>query len=403
MTPRPAETPLSAGGFRSEVLRSWAEVAEVAGSWNELLRCSGADTIFLSWEWIQAWAGVVGSLVEPLVIVCRDADGGLAGIAPFYEAQWRLLRTLPYRGLRIMGDYPTSSEYGDWIVRRDSEGPVIQAITDALNRLPGWDYIWMPRTAGWTGCPERLSMAARSGSFLQNARDDSFSFVPLPGSIAAYTAGLSKQRRKSLGREQARILDRRQATVVRCRTGRELTRFLDALFDLHHRRWKARGEEGSFRRKPMLARFYRAFASLALERNWLRITAVEAQGVIKAIEFGYVYGNVYHSMQGGFDPEYESGVGNVLRLKVIESCIEEGLSGFDLLGGLTEDKRTFGAIERRGQDVILARNRPKGWLLTGRLVSRLRFWPTGRYMRQEAPLLDGLPEPAGSGDRDAPS
>jgi hypothetical protein len=81
-------------------------------------------------------------------------------------------------------------------------------------------------------------------------------------------------------------------------------------------------------------------------------------------------------MQEGFDPTYVKGVGNVLRLKVIETCIEEGIQGYDFLGELTEHKRTWGAEKRIGYNLYIGHRSLKNVLLFTKEV-----WPTGRFLR----------------------
>jgi len=96
---------------RTEIIRAWAPLGQLEGEWNTLLSSSGADTIFLRWEWIQAWGEAVGRAHPLLVVGARDSQGALAGVAPFYRSTLRLFGRVPSRTLRLLGDYPTGSEY----------------------------------------------------------------------------------------------------------------------------------------------------------------------------------------------------------------------------------------------------------------------------------------------------
>ncbi len=117
------------------------------------------------------------------------------------------------------------------------------------------------------------------------------------------------------------------------------------------------------------------FAPLALERGWLWMLGLEDGGEFKAIQLGYVYGGVFNQMQEGFEPSYQNGAGNVLRLKVIEKCIEDGVHELDFLGEWTEHKRRWLAEHRVGHEMFVGH--PS---LKNRLMFTKEVWPTGRYV-----------------------
>jgi len=363
--------------LRSEVIEDWSGFFSLEKEWNDLLSNARADTIFLTWEWMKSWVEVVGKSVIPFIISVRDNKGTLVGIAPFYLAEFRLSGLVPYHALRIMADYATGLDYGDWIVREDCEVEVSHAIAKALLRYrEHWDCIWIPNVAGWTGARERIFLTCKEQGFLCHERPRDFSSFDLAEDMDTYMKILSRKRRSTLRRKMKEILGRDGVTVSRCRTPDELPRFLNGLFDLHYRHWRQRGEEGTFRRKPGQAVFYRIFTKTALEKGWLRLFGLEEHGEFRAVQIGYVYKNVFNALQDGFDPDYIPGVGNALRYKVIEACIAEGIKAYDFLGEMTEHKRRWGAKKRMGFDFFMGHKS-----LRNRLLFSRDIWPTGRFLR----------------------
>ena len=335
--------------MRTEIVRDWSILDRLSAEWDGLLRDSCADSLFLTWDWIRTWSDLVRGTVLPLTVVVRDDLGRLVGIAPFYLTDLWLLRALPFRTLRVMGDYPTGSEYPDWIVRRDIQDRVAAAIVTALSEIEGvWDCIWMPNVAPASGARECLTAAFQQVGWHCHVRPTDFAYFDLPADTETYRSSLSGNKRQQLRAELRRIMDRGRASVVRCETVDQFPRFIDALFDLHYRRRLLAGEVGAFRRKPTEALFYRRFGLVALEHRILALYGLEHAGALKAVQYGYVYGGVYHQMQEGFDPDYEKGAGNVLRWKTIEALIAEGVHGYDFLGEMTEHKRRWGAQLRLG-------------------------------------------------------
>jgi CelD/BcsL family acetyltransferase involved in cellulose biosynthesis len=359
------------------ILDDWSGVQALAPEWNALLARSRANTIFLTWEWIAAWKETAGRGASPFVVSVRDSRGALAGVAPFYRTKLSLMNVLSFNALRILGDYPTGAEYGDWIVTEDGEAEVSAALGDALACASrAWDCIWMPKVSGWTGASDAITRTCRDTRLLSRSRPKGFAYTALPDSAEQYRKSLSSNKRQQLRSELKRINARESVRLLRCTTQEELPRFLDALFDLHHKRRRLLGDEGSFLRKPEEADFYRRFAPVALERNWLWLYGLEDAGELRAVQLGYVYGGVFHQMQEGFDPEYVKGAGNVLRAHVIDECIAAGVRGVDFLANMSEHKRRWLAEPRVGADLFIAS--PK---LKNRLLFAGPIWPKGQTLR----------------------
>lgn len=373
--------PVSVSAPRVEVLEDWPAIEALEAEWNTLLRESSADSIFLTWEWVRCWADVLGTEIRPLVVCVRDARGVLMGLAPLYRAKLRLCRTISYRVLRVMADYPTGADYPDWIVRRDKDESMTLAIVQALDARGGWDCIWMSNMAGWTGSFDRIAATCRARGLHCQTRPRDFSWFELPSDKETYFRSLSKNKRQQLRAETKRIMERPTVEVLRCDTEDQVPAFLEALFELHHRRWRLRGEAGAFREQPQEEAFYRRFTRLAHRKGWLRLYGLRDGGDFKAVQIGYVYRNVFHQLQEGFDPEYLKGVGNVLRARLIEDCIEEGLEAYDFLGEMSEHKRRWLGRERTGHDLLIGRIKLKNLpLFRG-------VWPSCRFMRQVSPPL----------------
>jgi CelD/BcsL family acetyltransferase involved in cellulose biosynthesis len=233
----------------------------------------------------------------------------------------------------------------------------------------------MPKVAEWTGARDRVSGACAAAGLLVRDRRTVFSAAELPNDFKAYWKALSGNARSTIQR-QARRIEAGEARFETCSSAADLDEFLDALVDLNHRRWSAVGGEGSFHRRPLELAFYREFTKRALERGWLRLSGIRIDGALKAVQIGYAYGGSFLQLQEGFDPAASPGLGNVVRSRVIEACIGEGLTCYDFLGGHTDHKRRWLASERPGYDLYIARR-----TLRNALVHAAGAWPTGRYLR----------------------
>jgi len=363
--------------MRAEIVRDWDRFDELEEQWNSLLSRSRADIIFLRWEWIDVWRRIHGDAVKPFVVVVRDDNGRLAGIAPFYRTAYSLLRVLPYKVLRIMGDFPTGAECLDWIVRADCEAEASRCIADALaGSAADWDFWWMPYVPLWTGGRDRIFEAARHAGLHFSEREVLFGYIDLPGSLEEMLSSMGSHHRYNIRRDLKRTFGDPKTVFTRCTEEKDIPRYLDALFHLHSVRWSRQGQLGTFRKKPNEAKFYRLFAVEAYRRGWLGLYGVEFSGELKAVHYGYLYNGVFLQMQEGFDQESGCGIGNMLRFKVIEDLISRGIRVYDFLGEMSEHKKRWHATEREGRHLMVGNGKVKNRVLFSNGV-----WPTGRYLK----------------------
>jgi CelD/BcsL family acetyltransferase involved in cellulose biosynthesis len=358
------------------VIREWSAFDRLEPEWNELLLRSRASSIFLTWEWISAWRAVINDSVPPCVIVVRDQNGRLVGIASMYVASMRFAKVLRYRVLRFMADAETGSEYPDWIVDADVEDEVLAAIVDTLSTNSGtWDTLWLPRVAGWTGAKNRLLCERARQAFRFRIRTQEFSSVALGPTLDEFESRLSANRRQQVRRNSRNVMQIQDLEFVICSKAEELDEFLEALIELHQRRWIAAGQDGVFRRRPTEEQFYRKFVPMAFKNGWLAMFGLRHHGQLKAVQLGYIFNKVYHQLQEGYDPEFIDGAGNALRHMVISHCIDRGVRAYDFLGGWSEHKRRWGAEKRDGYDVFIAARKLRTLPLFFREV-----WPSGRFI-----------------------
>ncbi|MFO1401188.1 MAG: GNAT family N-acetyltransferase [Steroidobacteraceae bacterium] len=363
--------------MRTEIAHDWDAFEALREEWRRLLPRCGADSIFLTWEWLDAWLDCGARRWRPAIVLVRDADGTLVGIAPFYHASYRLFGTLPVRVLRLAGDHPTGAEYGDIIAVREREAEVCAAIGAALRDCQhDWDALWMPNIAGWSGALQRLRLMAEAGGLQVRTRPIAFGHIDLPPTLADFENMLSANRRQQIRRKRRNLLKDPGVALSSPDDSAHLDGALQDLFRLHHARWMTRGDPGTFERKPMQAEFYRRFAPVALANGWLRIHVLSTAGTARAIQYGYCYRGAFLQLQEGFDPAYQADAGNVLRHYAIERSIAEGIHDYDFLGEMTEHKSRWQATSRGGHDVMLV-----GGTLRALPLRLAPLWPTGRFLR----------------------
>jgi CelD/BcsL family acetyltransferase involved in cellulose biosynthesis len=362
--------------MKYEVVRNLAQWHGLRGQWNALLADSRADQLFMTWEWLDCWLRVQRSVTDLRIICVRGTGGELLGVAPFYVANYRLLDILPYRMLRMIGDVDSGAEYQTWLARTSDEDRVCEVIVRAMRALRSeWDLLWIPNLESWSGAHMPMVRALRAGRLGIRSRPRDFSTVALPADYQAFLASMSTNRRQQIRRNTKKILSKPGVEVRKVTTSDELGPALDALFRLHGKRWRSVGQDGVFDRNVKEREFYECFAPEALARGWLAVYTLFDGSEPKAVQIGYVYGRAFLQLQEGFDPDYSPHVGNALRTWVIQDCITQGLTEYDFLGGHSEHKRRWLAVERTGMDLLAFTPGPRS------IPIRMGVWPRGSYLR----------------------
>jgi len=363
--------------MKFDLIRSWDELAVLSEQWNDLLSRSRVDTIFLRWEWICAWKDTCAYEVKPFVLIVRDDGNQIVSLIPLYKAEYKLCKLLRYTVLRVMADTASGSEYPAWIIskKHECDEMYVSIINELELHATEWDCVWMRGVRAQCGQQKEIRKSAERKFYL-NSRKNNSSSINLENKKEGYLQLLSRNMRSQLRRDFKKALAHGDLCVTKCLDNRELDLYMESLYQLHDVRWKKKGLQGLFERRPEEASFYKSFIPVAFQNGWLRLYALHQGGSNRAVQLGYVYNKIYSQLQEGFNPDYSSGAGNVLRLHVIDDCIRNGISEYDFLTEHTEHKRRWGAKEIVGYDIFFGKKSLKTMIL---FVGRA--WPTGRLLK----------------------
>lgn len=366
-----------------QIIEKWAEFEPLTAQWDALLELSDADSVFLTWNWVEAWRRTTSERIAPFIVTVRTDEGQLVGLLPLWSSRMTLLGLFSVRALRFLGDSCSALEYPDCIVHPAFEAEVMREIAATIHRCQKqWDIVWLPNCTDKVSTRNRLS-CLQTGSVELRTRSAQFSRLPLASSWEAYETSIASTQRQKNRRLIRRFRDLGGEFEV-CDSVEKANEFLKALYELHGQRWREAGETGSFLSRPSVTDFYQELLPLIIKDDQVFMTGYRLNGELKAVQFGFRYAGTYSQVQEGFDPELPAGIGNALRYFSVQRCIENGLTVYDFLGGHTEHKRRWGGILHTGFDLMLISNR--SWL---RSILLARVWPTGRWIQDDSrKLLD---------------
>ncbi len=288
-----------------DVLADWRGLES---EWTTLAAAS--ENVFATPEWVSCWWEHLGRDRERLVVVARERDGRLVGLAPLYVWARRPVTVARLVGHRTAGlAAPACAP--------DDTARVAAAIRSALLRC-GCHVLLAD------GLPAEGRWAEHLGGRVVNV-------VPSPtltleATWSEQTARFSRNLRQEIGRKERR-LERERGLRYELVTGPEAAEdAFDAFLELHARRWR---DGGTTLADPSVAAFQRAFARIAAWAGWLRLWFLELDGTPVAAWYGLRFGSTETYYQAGRDPDVDApSVGTVLLARTIRAAVEDGMASY---------------------------------------------------------------------------
>lgn len=322
--------------------------AALRDDWNDLLARSRSESVFLAWEWMHAWWRHFGGRRSLRILAARDGRR-LVGVLPL--ALEPPVAPLGLRTLGFLGTERVSSEYLDLFASPDREREAADAILESLlGTTEEWDWLRMTDLLPDAAAGERF--AAAPGCLVARAAGQRCPRLELPTSYEGYLASLSHKTRGML-RQLRRKLAARGATWETAIDEAGARKALAALYDLHARRWAARGLSGNFV-DPRVRAFHEDLVGSWAGAGVVRLHTLRLDGRLLACLYALEWKGTLFYYQSGFDPVppdpalklagYSPGF--VLLGHVIEDAIARGLRAFDFLRGPETYKLRFGAEPR---------------------------------------------------------
>ncbi len=329
--------------------RNESGFAALRSEWNDLLRRSRYDTIFLTWEWQATWWRYVGQTRGPLYLLAAREDGRLIGILPLYLAQEGREQVLQVVGCIEVSDYL------DLIVEAGWEETVYAAFLDWLAGpdAPAWDLLDLCNQPAPSLAHSRLPEMIRDrGWSARVLQDDVCPVIALPSNRVspegadgweAYLETLDKKERHEIRRKLRRLERDAPDAQVRLVTGGDVRSAIERFIALH--RLSSR-EKDAFMTEEMQA-FFGAIAEMMAAQGWLQLSFLEIGGAAVASYFCFDYAGDILVYNSGYDPQSSQQLspGWVLLSRLIQHAIATGHQRFDFLQGDEDYKHRFGGVD----------------------------------------------------------
>lgn len=373
---------------------------DLEDDWNDLFGQAHEQPYALTWEYNYLRWKYFSSHRDLWILVARDDDGKLAGIAPWTIARGSIgpfsLRILEFlcRAANPATIEPYDGENLSIIAPPEYRERAAAAFVQHLQRNRSrWDVVDL----AWLS-PESVLRAQIKQSTRISLELQAQCFISsLPDDLATYearTLGNSKAKRI---RRYGRWLERDypgQVCFHRVSERSQVEPAILTLIEMNEHRWSGVGQSTAFQ-DPQHMNFHVELAQMAIDRGRLRLHQLRVGDDVLASNCCIAVNGTYHVFHKGFNPDWKKySPGNVLQHHEIGEAIAEGCHLYDLGHGAEEAKIQW--TDRRRNDVrLLAARSWRGLLYIGKaaaiarsrsIARRLLSGPT--YMNLRQLLLD---------------
>lgn len=322
--------------MRVEIVSTTPALESLEKDWNDLCAQSSADSVYLTWEWLQSWWEVYGDAQRCLhVILIRDDAGPLLAIAPFCvktEQRFGLRKNvLQFLGTGEDSKDEVCSNYLDVVARENASEAVALIVRHLADGL----------AKGWWDELDFKSVAQES-VFLRSLQESSVfkgltvtapqpcAVISLPDRYEDYFTGLSKKWRDQLKRGNKELATLGQIVWQTASSGDELNSLFAEFKDLHQRKWEAQGSEGLFS-SARFSRFHEQILRRFGPKGWVSVRMLKVNGQSAAASYKLEYRGCVYFYLPALNKEIRTKVGlGILERSVdIEDAIKRGMKRYD--------------------------------------------------------------------------
>ncbi|NNE01489.1 MAG: GNAT family N-acetyltransferase [Pirellulaceae bacterium] len=344
-----------------------------ADLWNDL----ACGIPFRETSWIAAWWRQFGQGQEAYILVARDQDNAVRGILPLYVRN----QSGSSRTLAMIGDSIAYSDYVSVLARPDDGVEVAksfgQFLANHIGSNDGWDMIDIDGVVEGDQPMTALMRELRDGGSMVHAHSRMNTwFRPREANWDDHLKRFSKTQRRKMRRWSEKVgtvagLEKHLPESID-----EALSSLDALIDLHQRRWNSVGEAGSYA-SAAFREFIVDCTTDFCSRGRLHLPTLTFQGRPVSSELHFVGGNRrLYCYSSGYDiQQTELEPGRILTVETLHDLYRLDFDGIDYLRGDEPYKKRMSAAPTRVLRVLAT---------APSLLPRLRHaaWWTGFEMKQ---------------------
>jgi CelD/BcsL family acetyltransferase involved in cellulose biosynthesis len=332
-----------------EIIRDKTRLLEYLKYWNQLFD-SGPYEASISFEWTHALLDTHLGKDAFFFIVLKNSQE-IVGIIPVV-----ISKTKKY-GVSLLNLFPISEYYNthsDLLLKEPTQ-EMVKGFVEALFSLScEWDTLRISRFIETNPLLESFErhLGQTGINYEINMGEPSF-FLRLGDSYSDYLQRRSDKFRNYLRRMEKKLGAKGKVEFVSQVNYNSFTEAYDQVLLIEHESWK-HNHGTAITSIEKQNKFYRKLCKGASERGWLNLSILLLDGEPVAYNMGLVKDKRYYYLKTSYKEKFRAvSPSTVLRARLIENLISEGIKEFDFPGEPYEWERQWTEELRRHLSLIL--------------------------------------------------
>ena len=312
--------------------------------WNKILQKSLDNDIFSTWEWIWCWWKHFGKSRRLRLLIAQN-NGEIVGIAPFMISTYSLWHVGKLSKVEFIGS--PHADYNNFILIKKGLD-CLRLFINNLLKFSDWDLLDLRDIRGGSKSADFLRIICNE----QNPKLRFFvgtlcPYIKLPNSFEVFMNSLSRNMRRNLRKRMKKICKEHKVKFITHRAFDSIKEAFETFCTLHQKRWRSKGKRGSTV-CTSFKKFHIDVANLFDKKGWLDLQFLTVDDEPVAAAYTFNYNLKKYGYQTGFDPEFSRyGVGNLLKMHLVEECIRKGYREYDLTRGFEPYKANWATNVRK--------------------------------------------------------
>ena len=332
--------------YTTKIISKVEDFNSLKKTWNELLKESSNDTIFLTWEWQFFYFEAFGG---DLFIVLIFEEEELIGILPFIRIRKIFFHIIKFNGV-------PDSDYLDFIIKRGFEESVLDYFFNQFLIINTNISIIELYSINEKSPLYSITNKIIANNYSLFCSEKICSYIPLPKTWDILWENFTSKQRYNLKSREDKLLKNFIVEVGVVENSDELKEMMKNFINLHQHKMTSIKRSGSFARKPF-QNFHKKIAHHFLKKGFLKLYYLKINKKPVALRYLFCYKNKFLDYLSGFDLGYKKySIGLLLLKQAIKDAIELGMSEFDFLRGDASYKFFWTENKRINKNFIIKQN-----------------------------------------------
>lgn len=340
-----------------DIIEDSESLKAIADEWKLFYMECRSKNVFLNHAWISSWSENSIEIKNLFVIIIRNKQKRIVGIAPLAIFNRKRLQ-LKFRTISFIGDGP--SDYQDFLTLENNNEVVNEIVSTIERNKNKWDVV------------ELVNIPYNSSNVESILNNQKLHFRQRTCAICpkieyndtnSSIDGIISKKYKQDVLYQIRKLEKiGTVELLKINDKEQIQGFMSSFYNLHKKKWNMTETKSCFNSSDF-QRFFTTLSIKMFDEGMASLSYLNFNDKMIACHFGFRYKGTFYYYFPAYDPVYSKySIGKVFLYQLIKSEVDTDLKNFDFLRGGEEYKKHWGTKDYNNIQLTSVKTNLKGFI-----------------------------------------